>query len=299
MPPSACPLYLCTKVDHFGICSCGRGDKCSQQGKHPRTRNGSHDGTLDAATIRRWWKRWPTANVGICTGQHETPAQSVFVVGPDGPAGVEALAELEHWHSPLPPRPYSKTGSDGQHHLFLQPPGVAVKNRQNHRGVPIDVRGDGGLIVAPPSRNANGAYSWVVEPVAVPFPEPPAWLVEWLEDEQKPATPPPVHFEDVRSRRRLDRESRHSLLGESAAGCLGAGRTQADFSCRPRRGLWLRPRARRGLPVAVRCLQSTMPTALDREGACVTSARKPTKNHSASRAAGCSTSKTAITRPTA
>jgi hypothetical protein len=50
-----------------GVCSCG--DKeCGSPGKHPLTRNGSKDATVDEETIRRWWTEAPEANVGIATG---------------------------------------------------------------------------------------------------------------------------------------------------------------------------------------------------------------------------------------
>jgi len=47
-------------------CSCGR--DCGWIGKHPQTINGLKDATTDEATIRRWWKRWPQANIGLATG---------------------------------------------------------------------------------------------------------------------------------------------------------------------------------------------------------------------------------------
>ena len=48
-------------------CSCGKAD-CKSIGKHPRTRRGLKDATIDEQTIRQWWRTWPDANVGIVTG---------------------------------------------------------------------------------------------------------------------------------------------------------------------------------------------------------------------------------------
>jgi hypothetical protein len=50
-------------------------------GKHPLTRHGLHDATADPGVIRRWWTRWPQANVGIRTGA----ASGLLVIDIDGP----------------------------------------------------------------------------------------------------------------------------------------------------------------------------------------------------------------------
>lgn len=60
---SVLPLH----VPADGVCSCG-GNNCSSPGKHPRTRHGLEDATADPAVVADWWRRWPSANVGIRTG---------------------------------------------------------------------------------------------------------------------------------------------------------------------------------------------------------------------------------------
>jgi hypothetical protein len=167
-------------------CSCGD-VKCKSQGKHPRTANGSKDGTTDPKVIRSWWKTWPNANIGFCTGADA----GCFMVGPDGPAGIEALAKMEAQHGSLPRTPTVRSGSDGQHRYFRWPQGVEIHNHRNHRKVPIDVRGESGLAVAPPSRNAKGAYVWEIRPDECEIAEAPAWLVEWCMDESASTPPPP------------------------------------------------------------------------------------------------------------
>ena len=59
------------------------------RGKHPLTKHGFKDATIDADTIRKWWQRWPDANIGIPTGD----ASGLYVVDADTPEGV---AWLEH-----------------------------------------------------------------------------------------------------------------------------------------------------------------------------------------------------------
>jgi hypothetical protein len=175
------PVIPLHEVDGNGVCSCKDGKTCGHQGKHPRTGNGSKDGTTDHAKIREWWDSWPNANVGVCTGWHDPPMVSVFMVGPDGQAGIDALAELERQHSPLPRSPRSKSGSGGRHLLFRNPPHKNIKNHRNHQDLPIDVRGKGGLFVAPPSRNKNGEYRWEISVDECEIPDAPEWLLAWCD----------------------------------------------------------------------------------------------------------------------
>lgn len=167
------PLY---EPADGGGCSCGK-PKCDRVGKHPRTAHGLKDATTDAAVIRDWWATWPGANVGIVTG----PASGFWVVGPDGAEGLADLGQLIHEHGPIPPTMRTRSGSGGEHWFYCWPSdGKPIPNRRNHRGLKIDVRacGDGpGYIVAPPSRNANGAYRWLDEREPV---EAPPWLLNWV-----------------------------------------------------------------------------------------------------------------------
>lgn len=170
-----------------GTCSCGNPD-CKSQGKHPRCLHGLKDGAIDAEEIRRWWTHWPMANVGVCTGE----ASGVWMLGPDGPAGIEALAELQRRYGALPPTPAARSGSGGRHYYFRWPPEGNIINRRNHRGLPIDVRGTGGYFVAAPSRNKNGLYEWEFRPDEWKLADAPAWLLAWVRDDGKAASPPPT-----------------------------------------------------------------------------------------------------------
>jgi hypothetical protein len=164
-----------------GLCSCGAAD-CTSPGKHPRTDHGLKDGTTDAATIRRWWSRWPTANIGVCTG----PKSGVVMVGPDGQAGIDALAKLESEHGELPRTPRTRSGSGGRHYYFRWPVEGSIGNRRNRRGLPIDVRGQGGYFVAPPSRNQSGPYVWEVHPNDCLLADAPEWLLSWCQANEAP-----------------------------------------------------------------------------------------------------------------
>src|SRR5262249_17999108 len=120
-----------------GVCSCPKGTECGSPGKHPQTKHGTADATTDPAVITRWWAKWPGANPAIATAAE----QGIFMVGPDGAAGIAALAELVRQNCPLPVTPRARSGSEdpGEHYYFAYPTGAVITNAQNHRGLPIDV----------------------------------------------------------------------------------------------------------------------------------------------------------------
>lgn len=150
------PVY---EVTDQGECACRRAD-CKDRGKHPRTEHGAKDATTDEATIRSWWSKWPNANVAIATG-----ARSGLIVLDIDPRhqGDESLRAVEARYGELPKTPRAKSGSGGEH-IYLQHPGPAhtVRNAQGLGGFTgLDLKGDGGYIIADPSRHASGQhYRW-------------------------------------------------------------------------------------------------------------------------------------------
>ena len=127
--------------------------------------NGYKNATTDEATIRQWWTTRPDANIGIATGE----ASGLVVVDLDGPEGEEHAADL-------PPTPYVKTGRG--YHLYFAHPGEPVKNRAKIRPG-VDLRGDGGYVVAPPSIHPDGTpYAWEVSPNETRIADLPTWTRE-------------------------------------------------------------------------------------------------------------------------
>jgi hypothetical protein len=49
-------------------CSCSKGAKCTNPGKHPRNVNGVKGASTEPAQIREWWSAFPKANIGIACG---------------------------------------------------------------------------------------------------------------------------------------------------------------------------------------------------------------------------------------
>jgi hypothetical protein len=131
--------------------------------------------------ITGWYQRWPTANVGIVTGT--ISGLLVLDIDPRH-GGDDSLARWEVEHGPLPQTVEARTGGGGRH-LYFSHPGGVIHNRAGL--VPgIDLRGDGGCIVAPPSIHSSGnQYQWLNghEPGNVSLAELPGWLMAVLQDE--------------------------------------------------------------------------------------------------------------------
>jgi len=108
---------------------------------------GFKDATTDLDQIRDWWARVPYSNVGIATGH------LVDVIDIDGPQGVKSWASTE----PIIPLGTVNTPRPGGTHLYVPAGGGG-----NLAGIlpGVDMRGLGGYVVAPPSVNDQGRYSW-------------------------------------------------------------------------------------------------------------------------------------------
>lgn len=164
-----------------GRCSCGRPD-CGSVAKHPRVTGGLNAATLERAQIETWWQRWPQANIGIRTG-----AVSGLVVVDIDPAhgGNDTISRLQRRHGRLEQAIEVETGSLGSH-LYFAHPGGNIRNDAGRRlGPGVDIRGDGGYIVAPPSVHATGRpYRWLN--AATQLPAMPDWMQERLAAREVP-----------------------------------------------------------------------------------------------------------------
>ena len=140
-----------------GGCTCRRPD-CGSPAKHPVTRNGLLDATIDADQIDAWWRWWPWANVAVATG--EKSGIVVFDLDLHKEGCREACAELARESGRPAATRTALTGGGGQHLVYAHP-GSRVGNSTNVLGVGLDVRGDGGYVVAPPSVHVSGkSYRW-------------------------------------------------------------------------------------------------------------------------------------------
>ena len=148
-----------------------------------------------ANEINEWYRRWPTANVGIVTGS--ISGLVVLDIDPRH-GGEQSLAQWEKAYEPLPLTLEARTGGGGRH-LYFQHPGGVIHNRV---GIApgIDLRGDGGCVVAPPSIHSSGeAYTWVMghEPGTLALAELPGWLSTLVKSEARSPGHNPDHWRQV------------------------------------------------------------------------------------------------------
>jgi len=140
--------------------------------KTPLTEHGFKDATKDPATIGEWWAKWPDANVGIATGA----VSRIFVVDVDPRhSGNDTIYELQLEFGKLPDTRMVRTGGGGTHFYFKHP-GWFVPNSSGRIGPGVDVRGDRGYVLAPPSIT-NGPYEVLRGENPL---EAPGWLFERL-----------------------------------------------------------------------------------------------------------------------
>jgi putative DNA primase/helicase len=203
-----------------GTCSCQRGVECPSPGKHP-----VHDAWPDVATadpleVASWWRPsppeanpsewWPKANIGIVTGRKS----GIWVLDVDSYAGGDArLAGYENRHGALPETRVHGTGSGGTHYFFTHPGDFEVRNdAKKVLGQGLDLRGERGFVVAPPSVSAKGVYELNPAHDIAPVPAP-EWLLSLLRD----------YYKEQRG---------ESLAGEAPRVAGTAGRRYAEAALR-------------------------------------------------------------------
>lgn len=161
-----------------GKCLCGGKSSCGADGenagKHPITPRGLTEATTRVTQVRVWWAKYPDANIGIATGE----VSGIVVLDVDGQKGFSALAGRA-----LPTTPSVTTGRvDGGTHFYFAHPGGRVKNSVGKLGTGLDIRGDGGYVIAPPSRHKSGnVYQWG-ESLDTPLAELPKWILTKIDE---------------------------------------------------------------------------------------------------------------------
>jgi putative DNA primase/helicase len=158
-------------------------------GKTPfRDTNGWHDATTETKQIHRWWKRWPQANVAIACDSRRGP----IVLDIDGPSGYELLSKLD-----LPPTREAQSRK-GRLHLYFDPMAngkiITRMLKIKYDGVKhdLDILGDGGYVVAPPSVHADTGrpYKWLNKHRLQPLPSSVLKIIQIENTKSKTSAPP-------------------------------------------------------------------------------------------------------------
>ena len=141
--------------------------------KNPATGNGFKNASFDQKQLREWFPAGSAYNIGVPTG-HKSNIVVIDLDEKNGVSGAASLALLEAQHGELPLTLRSTTGTGGQHIFFRFPTAANVRNRA--AVLPgLDVRGEGGYIVAPGSTVNGKMYTWQDE--TAPIAELPGWLL--------------------------------------------------------------------------------------------------------------------------
>lgn len=160
-------------------CSCNKGLACTSKGKHPKDMKWQESPRLSVTDIYGYWEDSKPPNLGIATGT--ISGFWVLDIDPKG-GGIDTMAELVQKHGRLPETFVVETGSGGYHYYFTLPDFIVKNDQSGHAGAGVDVRGEGGQVVAAPSETDKGPY-WIVsdKPVAAA----PQWVLDLVYKEDR------------------------------------------------------------------------------------------------------------------
>lgn len=155
------PLY---EMSSTGICTCNKGADCPSPGKHPRVsipsgENAVHPATTDIAAIAKWWKRWPSANIGVWL-----EGSNLIVLDidkNDKKDGFKGLADImaHERQEYIPVTLTCDTPSGGKHLYFNYCEGIP--NKANSLGPGLDTWHSQHYVIVPPSNHKAGVeYKW-------------------------------------------------------------------------------------------------------------------------------------------
>lgn len=196
------------------------GDR-DEQGALIKNTGGLHRASRDEAQIAAWWRKWPRAQIGLNAGAsglllidfdprvdrlvHEEIDEDTGEIAERIEEKVWTVdllkaALMVQMGGPLPETLTSHTPSGGEHKFFLMPEGDPIGNRGN-LPTHIDVRGQGGYVIVPPSerigdldeggKKGPGGYTWLwgdwSDPASIA--PAPAELVRILREKKKPEAP--------------------------------------------------------------------------------------------------------------
>lgn len=198
--------------------------------KQPRDKGWQQQATSDVAQVEKW--RSENINLGIACGAES----DVFVLDIDVKKanGYETLRQLEEKHEPLPNTHTVRTPTKGGHKYFKHPHAARLKNAVEF--LPgLDIRTEGGLVIAAGGRTEKGAYECAID--AEPA-EAPAWLIKEIlsgQQQQKAAaqqTPAEI-TEGGRNRYLFERGSAMRAAGFVKGAILDALLKQNQEMCKP------------------------------------------------------------------
>ena len=194
--------------------------------KEPLIDDWPNKATWDEAQIREWWTKWPNANIGIATGRYR---DGYFIVLDFDPRnGGDWWDEVGE--DILPPTWVVHTGGGGRHFYYKTP--KLLRGAKLMAGV--DLKGEGGYVVAPPSVHPNGVrYGWEVGAGAgeIPMAGVPEWVLRELAGEGQSAgeSKEGVRLSLWRMPPPIPKGTRHNYLVSLAGVLWSAGVKEAEI----------------------------------------------------------------------
>ena len=192
---------------------------CVPGAKTPLTENGFKNATTDAAQIETWWTENPHANIGL-------PTDGLLVIDVDGTENAWMdgdVRRIDLWRGAI-----ANTPRGGRHHIFRQPAGKAWRNSASEIADNVDTRANGGYILVAPSIVKGASYTWHDDQTLYiqreQIPEPPAWLIEILNQIDRPKDSKPT-----KDGNDLPERQRNVSLSRLAGVMRRAGMTAAEI----------------------------------------------------------------------
>ena len=126
--------------------------------KTPLTKHGLKDATQTQLGVKEYWTRWPDAGIALVT-------DGLVVLDFDSKhGGAESKTVIETKYGQLPRTRIHRTGGGGLHYIYRNPNGTDIRNTVGLGGYQgVDLRANGGYIVAPPSPHESGARYEVID----------------------------------------------------------------------------------------------------------------------------------------
>ena len=223
-------VFPCTWIVD-GACSCGN-PKCISPGKHPLVSGGFKAASKDPEQIRAWFTEYPQANVAVATGSVSGIVTIDF--DPKNTTLAALVSAVVRRHGKLPDTARVSTGRGGQHLHYRLPEGVRIPSSvgTHKKGLylNVDVRGEGGYVLVPPSTNASGPYTWKSDLSTLA--DAPAWFVAFHSPKATPDTSSNTsHTFGLESKELLAYvRSCLETLGPAVEGQGGSNRTYAAAS---------------------------------------------------------------------
>ena len=155
---------------------------CAERAKTPLIRDWPRRASCDADTIRKWAQKYERCNWAVLCGADS----EIWVLDVDGEPGSVSLRSLVEQHGEEWTRTLTVQTARGMHLYFAYPTGKTIRNSAGKLGAGLDVRGDGGYCIIPPSVHPDGPiYEWRSLNGHAPS-SAPGWLLEAIASAARP-----------------------------------------------------------------------------------------------------------------